>query len=209
MTMRAYLLASISLFCVGGGATAGPITWILSPVSLGQAFTGTVTGQFTYDATTNIYSNWSISTSNVEIVPGLAIPPILDSSNNPIPLDVHFTPATSIISFSNAAGFGLQNPSGSVSLSLDFCTPPLPCPATPLTDSGGTTQLLAFDVVRGHTVDIPEMISFNAFGFGSATSAPEPTPFGAAVLGGAVLGVFALKAARSNRLRSSWGRRTD
>ena len=207
--MRTYLLASVSLFCAGGGANAGPITWVLSPVSLGQEFTGTMTGQFTYDADTNTYSNWSISTLNVNLVPLVVTPPVLDSSDNPIPLDVQFTPATSSLSFGVPGGFLLQNPSGSVSLSLEFCTPPLPCSLTPLTDSVGTTQLLAFYVVRGHTVDVPEMISFTAFGFGSASSTPEPTSLGITVLGGAVLGILALKVARSTRLRASRGRGAD
>jgi hypothetical protein len=78
---------------ISSSASAGPVTWSFASVNLNTFFTGTVSGQFTYDADTNTYSAWSITVSNT--APGGVTLPIFDSGGNAIPLDGLLTPAMS------------------------------------------------------------------------------------------------------------------
>jgi hypothetical protein len=59
--LAASLLAVVSLACASV-ASATPIQWNLSGVTFGD--NATLSGSFFYDAVTNTYSNWSLSTSN-------------------------------------------------------------------------------------------------------------------------------------------------
>ena len=65
--MRRVLVAAVLVLIVGGAASASPIQWNLSGVTLGDG--SSVAGSFIYDVDTNTWSGLSITTSGGTILP--------------------------------------------------------------------------------------------------------------------------------------------
>lgn len=133
-------------------ADANPIIWTITPLNFSPS--GTVSGVFTYDADTNLYSAWSIDLSDFEdpVVNGLV------------------TPSTSVISsFSSSTEFNFSYSAGQAEFNLGFATFDPGFTGVPLTDAGGSVPGFA------GVIDIPNFTSWNTGLLPSvASTAPEP-----------------------------------
>jgi hypothetical protein len=143
---------------------ADPLQWNLSTLTFsatsfppgGAATTGTVTGSFTYDANTNVYTTWSIDISGF---PGTAVPAS----------GLLLTPAdTSIAGFCTGCNrFSIYDPAALSpfwTLLLDF--------TQPLTDAGGTVSIND----TFFQLNAPNFATFRLQGpSGSVSAVPEPS----------------------------------
>lgn len=103
-------------------AQAATVTWTLSDVTFSGG--GTASGSFNYDADTNLYSNFSVSTTATPLNPGDGEPKLTWGTA---------TSCASYFSASSASELQCQNDSTEFSLTLAF--------ASDLTNAGGSILL--------------------------------------------------------------------
>jgi len=167
--MKRFLALTLGLLsALGAAATASadPLQWDLSTLTFqgtsfpsGAVSTGTVTGSFTYNADTNIYTTWSIELSGF---PGTPVP---GSGLSLTPANT-FCPQTLLCTATEFAIFNSTASSPFSAIGLFF--------AQPLTDVGGTVS-----IVPGSGILYLNTPNFGTFHLqspgGSVTATPEPS----------------------------------
>ncbi len=173
--LRRLAAASLSLVLLCGAAHAVPVVWTLQNISFVDG--ATASGSFSYDAATQTYTAWSITTTAT--VDRAAI------GNTSLPGAAYTTNAftnASTSSYLNAQSFGVRNLPGPGVLQFGLVF------SAPLTDAGGTVALKlsngGFESTASGFASRPVVA-----GVGSVVASPVPEPATAALLmlGGAVL----------------------
>lgn len=160
---------------IAGAAHAVPVVWTLNHVSFVDG--ATASGSFSYDAATQIYTAWNITTTptvNPAAIGFTSLPGAAYTTNG-------YTNA-STSSYLNASSFGVRNLPGPGVLQFGLVF------ASPLTGAGGTVALKTvgggFESTASGFASRPVVA-----GVGSVSASPVPEPASAALLlaGGAAL----------------------
>lgn len=150
-------LTGLMLLFVCSSAWAIPVTWTLNGVAIswqddggfGSPGSGIVTGSFTYDADTNVYSNVYIRTPDANFWWGADYTDTVLIYGNPPAV---FNPVLSASSGGltiNSGGFG------SVGCGFNFCEGNLYLVfASPLTNAGGTVSLVPSSLGGSREVEL-------------------------------------------------------
>jgi hypothetical protein len=158
-----------------GAAHAVPVVWTLQNISFVDG--ATASGSFTYDAATQTYTAWNITTTptvDSSAIGFTYLPGASYTTNN-------YTNASTSY-YLNASSFGVRNLPGPGTLQFGLVF------ATPLTDAGGTVALKlsggGFESTASGFASRPVVA-----GVGSVVASPVPEPASAALLlaGGAAL----------------------
>lgn len=176
------LTHGLAAILFAGAAHAVPVTWTLQNVSFVDG--ATASGSFTYDASTQTYTAWNITTTatvNPAAIGFTSLPGATYATNG-------YTNASTSY-YLNASSFGVRNLPGPGILQFGLVF------ASPLTNAGGTVALKAsgggFESTASGFASRP-VVS----GTGSVVSA-VPEPASAALMLAGVMGLAAWR-------RASW-----
>jgi hypothetical protein len=149
--MRRLLIVSSLGICFSFGASAAPITWVLSGVTFSDGTSGT--GSFVFDASTVNYSSILVQTENFGFFAGQTYTELVPA----------VTPTASNVLITTGV-FG--NYDGVPALNLIF--------GSPLTDAGGTIDLvLALEANCGNPTCTSPGTTRRTLLSGSVTAVPE------------------------------------
>jgi hypothetical protein len=176
------LATALAATLFAGAARAVPVTWTLHNVSFVDG--ATASGSFTYDAATQVYTAWNITTTatvNPSAIGFTSLPGATYTTNG-------YTNA-STSSYLNASSFGVRNLPGPGILQFGLVF------AKPLTDAGGTVALKAssggFESTPSGFASRPVVA-----GTGSVVSA-VPEPASAVLMLAGVMGLAAWQRRRA------------
>ena len=167
----------LSLALIAGSARAVPVVWTLQNISFVDG--ATASGSFTYDATTQIYTAWSITTTatvNPSAIGFTSLPGATYNTNS-------YTNA-STSSYLNASSFGVRSQPGPGILQFGLVF------AHPLTDAGGTVALKTssggFESTASGFASRPVVAGVGSV-FAAPSAVPEPASAALLLAGGAAL----------------------
>lgn len=169
MNQKKVVLA-IALAAASGLTQAAPITWTLSGVTFVDL--STASGSFSYDAATQTYVSWNITTTPT-------VNRFLNGNTSLLGATYTTNSLTNASTsyFQNPSSFGVKNLAGN-SFGLNF--------SQPLTAAGGSVALLSF--AKGFEFAGFNSRSVTAGSVFAAAPVPEPETYALMVAGLGVLG---------------------
>jgi hypothetical protein len=185
-----FTLFALTAILVPSAANAAPILWTLNNVTLDNS--GTASGTFQFDADTNTYSTWNITTSPATI---------FDFDGDSKVFGTTYTDANSTVLNYASLGFAndldLQSAGAESELVLRF--------ASSLTDAGGTIAVSTNSINFGQSGEYD--LSGNTFAdrlvtggtVSASAGSATPEPSTVIMLGGGLVGLGVVKRRRNKQ----------